>query len=153
MVKKKSFQVCAPSDLKLTLHQNNVCMRLILKRLSQFGCHVMRNGRQAGPFRHATKESSLPYPPLFFSFRSSNLSGHFHPRKNWDAPIFSLSQIFLLLRTALKVPQQSKSPMVSSVLFPLLSGLPAIFQLFLGVVTSFPHSGHLGIKFPLSTFI
>jgi hypothetical protein len=31
---------------------------------------------------------------------------------------------------------------------PLLSGLPAIFQVFLGVLTSFPHEGHLAIMIP-----
>ena len=37
---------------------------------------------------------------------------------------------------------------MSSVLLQLLSGLPAIFQDFLGVETSFPHTGHLAIRFP-----
>ena len=60
------------------------------------------------------------------------------------------NQIFLFAKTALKVfPQWSKSPIVSSVLFPLLSGLPAIFQVFLGVATSIPHLGHLAIKLPV----
>jgi len=61
-----------------------------------------------------------------------------------------LNQIFFFAKTALNVfPQWSKSPIVSSVLFPLLSGLPAIFQVFLGVVTSLPHLGHLAIELPV----
>lgn len=40
---------------------------------------------------------------------------------------------------------QSKSSMVSSVLFPVLSGRPAIFQDFLGLATSTPHLGHLAM--------
>ena len=60
-----------------------------------------------------------------------------------------LNQIFLFAKTALKdFPQWSNNPIVSSVLFPLLSGLPAIFQDFLGVATSIPHIGHLAIKLP-----
>ena len=43
------------------------------------------------------------------------------------------------------LPQHSHRPMVSSVLFPALSGLPAIFQVFFGV-TSFPHLGHFAIS-------
>jgi hypothetical protein len=35
---------------------------------------------------------------------------------------------------------------------PLLSGLPAIFHVFLGVLTSFPHKGHLAIYHPFPTF-
>ena len=35
---------------------------------------------------------------------------------------------------------------MSSVLLPLLSFLPAIFQVFLGVLTSFLHLGHLAIE-------
>ena len=62
----------------------------------------------------------------------------------------SSNQIFLFAKTALKVfPQWSKSPIVSSVLLPLLSGLPAIFQDFLGVATSVPHLGHLAIRLPI----
>ena len=39
------------------------------------------------------------------------------------------NQIFLFAKTALKdFPQWSKSPIVSSVLFPLLPGLPAIMH-------------------------
>jgi hypothetical protein len=43
---------------------------------------------------------------------------------------------------------QSKSPIVNWVLFPALSGRPAIFQLFLGVATSAPQFLHLAIPFP-----
>lgn len=58
--------------------------------------------------------------------------------------------IFLLFRTDLKdFPQHSNSPIVSSVLLPLLSFLPAIFQVFLGLLTSFLHLGHLAITLPL----
>ena len=61
-----------------------------------------------------------------------------------------LNQIFFFAKTALKVfPQWSKSPIVSSVFFPLLSGLPAIFQVFLGLATSIPHFGHLAIELPV----
>ena len=61
-----------------------------------------------------------------------------------------LNQIFFFAKTFLKdFPQWSKSPIVSSVLFPFLSGLPAIFQVFLGVATSVPHLGHLAIRLPL----
>jgi len=57
-----------------------------------------------------------------------------------------------LFSTDLKdFPQCSKSPIVSSNLLPLLSFLPAIFQDFLGALTSFPHFGHLAIKFPFQT--
>jgi hypothetical protein len=49
-------------------------------------------------------------------------------------------------------PQCSNSPIVSSVLLPLLSGLPAIFQVFFGVLTSFPHEGHLAIMIPFQAF-
>jgi hypothetical protein len=49
-------------------------------------------------------------------------------------------------------PQCSNSPIVSSVRLPLLSGLPAIFQVFLGVLTSFLHTGHLAIKVPSQTY-
>jgi len=53
-----------------------------------------------------------------------------------------------LLRTALKgFPQHSNNPIVSSVLFPLLSFLPAIFQVFFGLLTSFLHLGHFAISF------
>lgn len=38
--------------------------------------------------------------------------------------------------------------MVSSVLLPFLSFLPAIFHVFLGVLISFLHLGHLAITFP-----
>ena len=63
--------------------------------------------------------------------------------------VFYWNQIFLLFKTDLKdFPQHSKSPIVSSVLLPLLSFLPAIFQVFLGVLTSLLHLGHLAIKFP-----
>jgi len=55
-----------------------------------------------------------------------------------------VDQIFLLPNADLKdFPQCSKSPIVISVLLPFLSGLPAIFQDFLGVLTSIPHLGHL----------
>jgi succinate dehydrogenase hydrophobic anchor subunit len=37
---------------------------------------------------------------------------------------------------------------VSSVRLPLLSFLPAIFQVFLGVLTSLLHFGHLAMEFP-----
>jgi len=61
---------------------------------------------------------------------------------------FSANQIFCLLITVLKVcPQHSLSAIVSSILFPALSGLPAIFQVFLGA-TSFPHLGHFAINSP-----
>jgi len=53
-----------------------------------------------------------------------------------------------LLSTDLKLlPQHSKSPIVSSVLLPLLSFLPTIFQVFLGLPTSFLHFGHLAMVF------
>jgi len=39
--------------------------------------------------------------------------------------------------------------MVSCVLFPFLSGLPAIFQVFLAVLTSFPQVGHFAIIIPM----
>lgn len=58
-------------------------------------------------------------------------------------------QIFCLFKTTLKdLPQlgQSKSPIVSCVLFPVLSGRPAIFQLFLGLSTSAPQFLHLTIS-------
>jgi len=45
---------------------------------------------------------------------------------------------------------QSKSPIVNSVLFPVLSGRPAIFQLFLGLATSAPQFLHLAIHLPPS---
>ena len=67
--------------------------------------------------------------------------------QNKEKVVFNASanQIFRLLSTVLKVlPQHSHSPIVSSVLFPVLSGLPAIFQVFLGA-TSFPHLGHFAI--------
>lgn len=48
-------------------------------------------------------------------------------------------------------PQHSYNPIVSSVLLPLLSGLPAIFQVFLGVLTSPLHFGHLAIIITLKT--
>ena len=61
-----------------------------------------------------------------------------------------LNQISLFAKAFLKTfPQWSKSPIVSSVLFPLLSGLPAIFQVFLGLATSVPHLGHLAIRLPI----
>jgi len=60
--------------------------------------------------------------------------------------------IFLLLRTDLKdFPQHSKRPIVSSVLFPLLSFFPAIFQVFFGLLTSFLQLGHLAIAFTFQT--
>lgn len=37
---------------------------------------------------------------------------------------------------------------MSSVLLPLLSGFPAIFQVFFAVATSFPHTGHLAMIIP-----
>jgi hypothetical protein len=43
---------------------------------------------------------------------------------------------------------QSKSPIVSSILFPALSGRPAIFQLFLGLATSPPQFLHLAMHLP-----
>ena len=61
-------------------------------------------------------------------------------------------QIFCFFKTSLKdllQLGQSKSPMVSSVLFPALSGRPAIFQLFLGLATSAPQFLHLAIPTPL----
>ena len=64
-----------------------------------------------------------------------------------------VSQIFLLPKTVLKAflhLGQSKSPMVSSILFPLLSGRPAIFQDFLSRATSAPHFGHLAMHLPPS---
>ncbi len=62
---------------------------------------------------------------------------------------FYCDYIFLLFRTDLKdFPQHSNRPIVSSVLLPLLSFLPAIFQVFLGLLTSFLHLGHLAITFP-----
>jgi hypothetical protein len=61
---------------------------------------------------------------------------------------FLANQIFCLLSVVLKVlPQHSHKPIVSSVLFPALSGLPAIFQDFLGA-TSLPHVGHFAINSP-----
>ena len=39
--------------------------------------------------------------------------------------------------------------MVSCVLFPCLSGLPAIFQVFFAVLTSFPHVGHFAMIIPV----
>jgi hypothetical protein len=36
---------------------------------------------------------------------------------------------------------------VSCVRFPFLSGLPAIFQVFFAVLTSFPQVGHFAIHF------
>ena len=39
--------------------------------------------------------------------------------------------------------------MVSCVLFPFLSGLPAIFQVFFAVFTSFPQVGHFAIIIPM----
>src|SRR3990170_5432245 len=60
--------------------------------------------------------------------------------------------IFLLFRTDLKdFPQHSKRPIVSSVLFPLLSFFPAIFQVFFGLLTSFLQLGHLAIAFTFQT--
>jgi hypothetical protein len=38
--------------------------------------------------------------------------------------------------------------MVSCVLFPFLSGLPAIFQVFVAVLTSFPQVGHFAMINP-----
>ena len=74
---------------------------------------------------------------------------HWKFRKKGRVRCF-FNQIFLFAKTALKVfPQWSKSPIVSSVLLPLLSGLPAIFQVFLGVATSAPHLGHLAIILPI----
>ena len=60
-------------------------------------------------------------------------------------------QIFCLFKTTLKdllQLGQSKSPIVNSVLFPALSGRPAIFQLFLGLATSAPQFLHLAIHLP-----
>lgn len=70
---------------------------------------------------------------------------------NVDCLVVLASQIFRLPRTTLKgllQLGQSKSPIVSSVLFPALSGRPAIFQLFLGLATVPPHFGHFAIHFP-----
>jgi len=39
--------------------------------------------------------------------------------------------------------------MVSCVRLPFLSGFPAIFQVFFGVLTSFPHVGHFAMIIPL----
>jgi len=38
--------------------------------------------------------------------------------------------------------------MVSCVLFPFLSGLPAIFQVFVAFLTSFPQVGHFAMVNP-----
>src|SRR4030042_534897 len=43
--------------------------------------------------------------------------------------------------------------MVSCIRFPLLSGLPAIFQIFFGFLTAFPHLGHLAAKFIFSSVV
>lgn len=60
------------------------------------------------------------------------------------------NQIFFLSSTDLKdFPQHSKSPIVSSVLLPFLSFLPAIFHVFFGLLTSFLHLGHLAMNFTL----
>jgi hypothetical protein len=40
--------------------------------------------------------------------------------------------------------------MVSWVRLPFLSGFPAIFQVFLAFLTSFPHVGHFAMVIPLS---
>jgi hypothetical protein len=54
--------------------------------------------------------------------------------------------IFFLSKTWRKVfSQHSNNPIVSWVLFPNLSGLPAIFQDFFAVLTSFPHLGHFAM--------
>ena len=67
-------------------------------------------------------------------------------KSGWGGFCLSLVYIFLLFRTDLKdFPQHWKSPIVSSVLLPLLSFLPAIFQVFFGVLISFLHLGHLAI--------
>jgi len=51
-----------------------------------------------------------------------------------------------LLSVVLKVlPQHSHKPIVNSVLLPCLSGLPAIFQVFTGFLTSFPQDGHFAM--------
>ena len=58
------------------------------------------------------------------------------------------NQIFCLFRTTLKdllQLGQSNSPIVNSVLFPALSGRPAIFQLFRGLATSAPQFLHFTI--------
>lgn len=62
---------------------------------------------------------------------------------------FFRNQICLFPKTDLKVlPQCSNNPIVSSFLLPLLFGLPVNFQVFLGVLTSIPHLGHLAKKSP-----
>jgi hypothetical protein len=61
---------------------------------------------------------------------------------------FLANQIFCLLIVVLKdLPQHSHKPIVSSILFPALSGLPAIFQVFLEA-TSLPHVGHFAKSSP-----
>jgi hypothetical protein len=71
----------------------------------------------------------------------------------WHADCLAILtlQIFRLPKTTLKALLhlgQSKSPIVSSTLFPALSGRPAIFQLFLALATSPPHFGHLAMHLP-----
>jgi hypothetical protein len=57
----------------------------------------------------------------------------FSERKEKEGLIFLEGYIFFLSNIALKVlPQHSQSPIVNSVLFPALSGLPASFHVFLG---------------------
>jgi hypothetical protein len=62
-----------------------------------------------------------------------------------------LIYIFFLLKTSRKDVLHfghSHKPISSCIRFPALSGLPAIFQDFLGVETSVAHFGH----FPISIF-
>jgi hypothetical protein len=68
-----------------------------------------------------------------------------------DPLVMLAHQIFRLPRTTLKGLWhfgQSKSPIDSSTFFPVLSGRPAIFQVFLGLATSVLHFGHLAMHFP-----